>query len=270
MKRYILCFAGLIVMALLQSCTQSKPFTFVQLSDTQMGMISNNQDVEAERALYSQAVAYINRTRPAFVVITGDFVNKQTDIVQINAFKEITALIDRKIPVYLAPGNHDIGLNPTQEEIDFYLKHYGYDRFSFNYGGVCFAGLNSSFIKADLPQEKEQLAWLKDVFAKNKSKRKVIFIHHPFFLKDIAENEAYFNLPPQKRRDYFRLFKENNTKVVFAGHHHQNGAAAYDGIEMITTSAVGKQLGNAKSGFREVTVYPDTITHRYVEIVGTE
>jgi len=266
MKRYILFFTGLIVIVLLQNCSQSKPFTFVQLSDPQMGFISNNMDVEAERELYTEAVEYINRTKPAFVVITGDFVNSRTNITQINAFKEITSLIDKKIPVYLVPGNHDIGLSPTEEQFNFYMNHYGYDRFSFNYGGVCFVGLNSCFIKSDMSQEKDQLTWLKDIFSKNKSKRKVIFIHHSFFIENIDEEDTYFNLPTEKRKDYFRLFKENNTKVIFAGHYHDNASATYDGIDMITTSSVGKQLGNTKPGFREVTVYRNSITNKYVEI----
>ena len=265
MRNKILLFSFLVFLLVIQSCGQ-KPFTFVQLSDTQMGFISDNRDVEAERELFTKAVEYINRTKPAFVVITGDFVNIRTDMTQINAFKEITALIDKKIPVYLVPGNHDIGQNPAGEEIDFYLKLYGYDRFSFNYGGVYFVGLNSCYIKAGSPQEQEQLEWLNTVFAKNKSNRKVIFTHYSFFINDVNEEEAYFNLPVEKRKDYFRLFKENNTKAVFAGHYHNNASANYDGIDMITTSSVGKQLGKVKSGFREITVYPDSITHKYMEI----
>jgi hypothetical protein len=62
------------------------------------------------------------------------------------------------------------------------------------------------------------------------------------------------------------LLKANGVVKIFAGHYHNNAIAQYDGIEMITTSAVGKQLGKAKSGFRVVTVYKDSIVHRYVEI----
>jgi 3',5'-cyclic AMP phosphodiesterase CpdA len=228
--------------------------------------MNKNNNSYIERELYTKTVEYINRTKPAFVVITGDFVNIRTDMIQINAFKEITAMIDPKIPVYLTPGNHDIGIDPTDEEIDFYLKLYGYDRFRFNHGRVCFVGLNSCYIKAGSPQEQEQLEWVRTVFSSNKSLRKVIFLHHPFFAHDINEEEAYFNLPIEKRKDYFRLFKENNAIAVFAGHHHNNASAEYDGIDMITTSSVGKQLGNVKSGFREITVYPDSITHKYLEI----
>ena len=266
MKKNIFLFFSLVVLILICSCSKPKSFTFIQLSDTQLGFISNNKDVVADSELYAEAVDYINRTKPAFVVITGDFVNTQTDAVQIKAFKEITSLIDKKIPVYLVPGNHDIGLNPTKDQIDFYFQHYPYDRFNFDYKGVSFVGLNGCYIKAGSPQEKEQLDWLNKIFEENKSNRKVIFIHQPFFIKDINEEDAYVNLPLEKRKDYFRLFKENNTIAVIAGHHHDNAFANYDGIEMITTSSTGKQLGNLKPGFREIKVYPDSIVHRYVEI----
>jgi 3',5'-cyclic AMP phosphodiesterase CpdA len=247
-------------------CAQSPSFTFIQLSDPQMGFISSNKDVEAEKELYMEVVNYVNRTKPTFVVITGDFVNNRTDTVQISAFKEITSLIDKKIPVYLVPGNHDIGQNPTEEQIDFYSKHYQSDRFSFNHEGVCFIGLNSCFIKANLLQEQEQLEWLKNIFKENQAKRKIIFTHHPFFTKNINEEENYSNLPLEKRKNYFQLFKENNVKVIFAGHYHNNASAYYDDMDMITTSSIGKQLGKVKPGFREITVYSDSIVHKYVEI----
>jgi hypothetical protein len=39
---------------------------------------------------------------------------------------------------------------------------------------------------------------------------------------------------------------------------------------MITTSAVGKQLGKVKSGFRVVTVYKDSISNKYIELPTNE
>ena len=269
MKHTIFLFFSLLFLIQFVSCTK-KSFTFVQFSDPQMGFISNNANVDAEKKLLTEAVNYVNSTKPAFVVITGDLVNKRTDTNQINAFKKIISLIDKNIPVYLIPGNHDIGQNPTAEEIDFYFKYNNYDRFSFNHEGVCFIGLNSCYIKGGVIQEQEQLEWLKNVFSNNKNSRKIIFTHHPFFINDIDEEEAYFNIPVEKRKVYFDLFKENNTRVVFAGHHHNNGSANYKGIDMIITSSIGKQLGNFKPGFREITVYPDSITHKYIEINTSE
>ncbi len=242
-------------------------FTFIQLTDTQMGFISNNQNCDEEIKLFTTAVDFINKTKPKFVVITGDFVNNRTDTVQIKAFKKIKDLINKNIPVYLVPGNHDLGQKPTKETIDFYFKYYNNDKFDFTYKNVQFIGINSNYINSDLELGDKQFDWLKETLGKNSVKmRKIVFAHHPFFIKDINEKKNYSNISEPERTQYMKLFKENGVIAIFAGHLHNNAEAWYDGIDMVTTSAVGKQLGNAKPGFRIVKVYKDSVSHRYVEI----
>lgn len=96
--------------------------------------------------------------------------------------------------------------------------------------------------------------------------RKIVFRLHPFFIADINEMDSYSNILLQKRLDYKQLFKDNGVKKMFAGHYHNNAIAQYDGIDMITTSAVGKQLGKAKSGFRIVSVFKYSITQQYFDL----
>ena len=243
--------------------TPRAQFTFVQITDMQMGMISKNLNYDEEERLYKLAIAEINLLKPKFVIITGDFVNNRTDTNQIKAFKQLT-LISKRIPTYLIPGNHDVGQLPNKESLDFYFKHYSSDKFEFEYKGLQFIGINSSLINSGTEQEKEQLIWLKNTLKNTKGR--IIFSHHPFFIADINEKDSYSNIPLQKRLDYMQLFKENGVKMIFAGHYHNNAIALYDGIQMITTSAVGKQLGKVKSGFRLITVYKDSISHKYVEL----
>jgi hypothetical protein len=99
-----------------------------------------------------------------------------------------------------------------------------------------------------------------------KNLRRIVFSHHPFFTSQIDEKDSYSNIPQPKRSMYMDLFSQNNVVAIFAGHYHNNAYGSYNGIDMITTSAVGRQLGQAKSGFRVVKVYPDTISHEYIEI----
>ena len=86
----------------------AEPFFFIQLSDPQFGMFTNNKDFVQETANFEFAVASINRLKPAFVVITGDLVNKPGDRAQIAEFHRIAAKVDPKIRVYNVVGNHDI------------------------------------------------------------------------------------------------------------------------------------------------------------------
>jgi 3',5'-cyclic AMP phosphodiesterase CpdA len=229
-----------------------------------MGMISKNLNFDEEERLYKLAIAEINKLKPAFVVITGDFVNIRTDTNQIKAFKQLTTLINKRIPVYLIPGNHDVGQKPNNETLGFYLKHNKTDRFTFTYKGFKFIGINSSLMNSESEQENVQLKWLKTQLQGKKPV--ILFTHHPFFITDINEKDKYENIPISLRLPYMQLFEQKGVKAIFAGHYHNNAIAQYNDIEMITTSALGKQLGNVKSGFRVVSVYKDSISHRYVEM----
>src|SRR5258708_2358804 len=100
----------------------AEPFFFIQLSDPQMGMFSNNADFAQDAANFEFAVVAINRLRPAFVVITGDLVNKAGDPAQIAEYRRIAAKIDASIPVHHLAGNHDVGNMPTPVTVAAYTK----------------------------------------------------------------------------------------------------------------------------------------------------
>ncbi len=243
----------------------TQPFFFIQITDPQFGMFKNNAGFEKETALYQKAVAEVNRLKPDFVVITGDFVHNGKDKAQITEFKRITAEIRKAIPVYYTPGNHDVGNKPDKKSIKAYIKNYGYDKFSFTHKGALFVGFNSSLIKNDLPKaEQKQFNWLKKTLQKNKNANQVIlFCHYPFFIHSFDETETYSNISPEKREKYLSLFKENNVEAIFSGHYHNNAIAEFEGIQLITTSAAGKPLGDAPSGLRIVKIYPTKIEHHY-------
>jgi serine/threonine-protein phosphatase CPPED1 len=265
-RNYLFLLALFCLVPAISGKSPRELITFIQLTDIQMGMISKNANHEDEIRLYKAAIQEVNKIKPDFVVITGDFVNNRTDTAQIRAFRELTALINKKIPVYVIPGNHDVGQKPDQATLDFYFRYYPTDKFSFTQKGIQFTGINSSLINSGTEEEMLQFNWLKQQL-KRRSASKIIFSHHPFFIRDIHEKDSYANIPFVKRREYMELFKSNGVAVIFAGHYHNNAEAEYDGIQMITTSAVGKQLGNAKSGFRLVTVFKDSIAHKYVELL---
>jgi 3',5'-cyclic AMP phosphodiesterase CpdA len=240
------------------------PWCFIQLSDPQFGMYSNNEDFDKESGLYIQAVRKINEFRPDFVVITGDFVHDPESESQINEFKRITDQISPTIPVYMVPGNHDIGtVNDTN--LKTYFKRYGKDRFSFEHKGSRFIGFNTTLIKAKIPSlEQEQFEWLESKFELNQESCHIIlFCHYPFYINSVNEPESYTNINPEKRQKYLDLFETYGIDAIFSGHLHKNIENKYKDIQVIITSAVGKPLGDDPSGMRVVTVYPDRIDHAY-------
>jgi 3',5'-cyclic AMP phosphodiesterase CpdA len=71
--------------------------TFIQMSDPQFGMYTKDADFKHETANLEFAIAAANRLMPAFVVITGDLINKAGDAAMTAEYKRITAKLDPKI-----------------------------------------------------------------------------------------------------------------------------------------------------------------------------
>jgi 3',5'-cyclic AMP phosphodiesterase CpdA len=251
-----------------QNRSPCSPFFFVHITDPQFGMIESDSGYSKETELYEKAVMAINRLNPDFVVITGDLVNKKNDKSQIAEFKRITAEISTKIPVYYSPGNHDIGQSPTMKDIDSFVSDFGPDRFSFSHKKCLFIGINSCIIKSNTPLlEQVQFDWLKEELSKGKkTEHIIIFSHYPFFLNAFDEPVTYSNIPVEIRNRYLSLLSENNVKVVFAGHLHNNSSSKYGNLDMVITCAVGKPLAKAPSGIRIIKVFSKSLESVYYPI----
>jgi serine/threonine-protein phosphatase CPPED1 len=250
----------------------AEPFFFVQLTDPQFGMFTANADIVQETANFEFAVATLNRLRPAFVVITGDLVNKPGDVSQIAEYRRIVAKIDPAIPVYNVAGNHDVENVPTSATVATYTNSFGPDHYTFRHQGLVGIVLDSSLIHSPqkMPDQlAEQERWLKAELerARNEGARHiVVFQHHPWFLSAAAEPDQYFNIPRERRARYLALFREFGVKYLFSGHYHRNALGRDASIEAITTGPVGKALGDDKSGVRIAIVRDDRIEHRYYDL----
>lgn len=263
---YILAILLIIgVSSFSQPKTPVEPWFFIQITDPQLGMFDNNAGFEKETVLYEKAVASINKLNPEFVVITGDFVNDPKSVTQIKEFKRITAKINPKIPVYYTPGNHDLGQTPDKKSIKAYIKNYGNDQFSFKCNGSSFIGFNSSLIKANLTKsEQQQYNWLRKRLKESQgSSHLILFCHFPFFNHTVDEPNSYSNIDLGDREKYLDLFNSNKVEAIFSGHHHNNGLSTYGNMQLVTTSALGKPLGQAPSGMRIVKIYSNRIEHQY-------
>jgi len=250
---------------------QAAPFFFIQMSDPQFGMFADDMDFAQETVNFEMAIATANRLRPAFVVITGDLVNKPLDRAQVDEFERIAGRLDTRIPLYRVAGNHDVENVPTPESVAAYVKRQGRDYYSFRQGSVTGIVLNSSVIHspAKAPALLDtQRAWLENELAAARqagARHLVVFQHHPWFLKQADEPDEYFNIPLDRRRGYLDLFRRHGVTALVSGHYHRNALGRDGAIEMITTGPVGKPLGEGtQSGFR-VFVIDDAgaLSHRY-------
>jgi serine/threonine-protein phosphatase CPPED1 len=263
MKSHYLLIWIFLVITIESNSQKSDSFTVIQITDPQFGFFEDNRGFSKETELYQKAVNEVNALNPDFVIITGDLIHDTGNRSQIDEFKRITSLI--RCPVYYSPGNHDIGQNPAQSDIDAFIADYGHDRFSFTHKKSAFIGLNSCIIKAATPVlEQAQFEWLEKELKKNrKAKNILVFVHYPFFTTEPDEPEAYFNIPPETRKKYLELFKKYGVDAVYAGHLHNNAYGIYGKMEMITTSAVGKPLGQVPSGMMVINVFPRKVENIY-------
>jgi 3',5'-cyclic AMP phosphodiesterase CpdA len=237
------------------SPTQSVPpggFFFVQLSDTQFGFSNGDKDFIQDTASAELAVATINRLKPAFVVVTGDLVNKAGDAAQIAEYQRIIAKIDRSVPVYSVSGNHDLENSPTTETLAAYRKTFGKDYYSFRSASLYGIVINSTLISdQDLSRARASGA-----------KHLVVFQHHPAFLEKIDEADQYFNLPRERRDPFLKLLRDSGVEMVVSGHLHRAAEATDSGLQSVVTGAVGRPLGGS-SGLRVFVVTDTAITHRF-------
>jgi 3',5'-cyclic AMP phosphodiesterase CpdA len=248
---------------------EEPPFFFIQLSDPQLGMFSKNADIVQDSANLEKAVTAINRLKPAFVVITGDLVNRPADAVQIDAYRKLIGTISPEIPVHEVTGNHDIGQIPTPITIRGWENLFGPDHYSFRHGAFLGIVLNSTLISA--PQKapdfyEAQKQWLTEELTKAQATGAhpiVVFQHHSWFLQRPDEPDQYFNIPQERRAPFLALFHQYGVRHLFCGHLHRNALAHDAEIEVVTTGPVGKPLGDGRSGLCVAIVRGDQIEHHY-------
>jgi serine/threonine-protein phosphatase CPPED1 len=244
--------------------------TFIQMSDPQFGMYSKDQNFVHETANFEFAIATANRLKPAFVVVTGDLINKPGDAAQSAEYHRIAAKLAPGIRLFSVPGNHDVDNEPTKESLARYRERFGPDYYTFHIGGITGIVLNSNLEKGtqNVPDEAARMeSWFQSELSKAKSGggRVIVFQHIPFFLTDANEEDQYFNIPNETRAHYLKLLHENGVGYVFAGHYHRNSEGHDGALDMVTTGPVGMALEGAKSGFRIVTVTSTGVKHQYCD-----
>lgn len=256
----------------LVSCSQA--FTFIQVSDPQLGFYEHGTIVRTEKML-NHAVDEINGRKPAFVIITGDLCDNADNVEQLDAYKKAVSRINRGIPLYQIPGNHDIQNGYSVQKYNDYLSRFGTDRFAFKYKGCTFIGFDSCCIKYEGSDAAEaealQYAWLRQRLTEARGSRFIfLFCHNPVFYGRYDQPEDYNTFPERNRAKYLKLFKEFNVTAVFTGHTHHPLYTEHDGIGYIICGSCGTTFEGSPSGYNVVKVDKEGYSYEFTAIENQE
>lgn len=272
MKRQCFCLLTLVATLLAAGCAgtagpgASNPgtFRFAQLCDTQLGFSAYEDDVRAFRA----AVDQVNARQPDFVIICGDLVNDGGNAKAIHDF--LTVRAGFKMPVYCAPGNHDVGLPATAEALKRFRDQIGPDHVTFEHQGWTFIGLDTQALTpADAGEVKAQQLWLRQTLtaAKAAGRPVIVFGHIPPFIAAPDEKPEYFNYPQPLRQEMLNLYRTHDVVAVLSGHTHRQAAATTDGILFFTGATTSANFDQKPRGFTLWTAGPDrTLKPEYIPL----
>ena len=248
-----------------------EPLWFLQMSDPQFGMYTENRDFAQETANFEFAIATANRLKPRFVVVCGDLVNQAGNARQIAEFHRIARQLASGIDLHVMAGNHDVGNTPTPESVAAYRAEFGNDHYTFSYAGFEGIVLDSSLIQhpEGAPAETaNQEKWLEAELARARQsgvRQIVIFQHIPFFVKTADEPDSYFNIPLAVRGRYLDLLKRSGVHYVFAGHLHHADSGQAGMLHIFSAGPVGMPLDGGLSGMRVVEVDASGLKQKYID-----
>lgn len=212
-------------------------FSFGVMTDTHLnqGEDDCNSPFEVNRLANRRmrhVVRDLNRRDLAFVINVGDLIHPVPAVPELYEraaarFHEQVAHL--KHPLYLVPGNHDIGDKPndwapTAQICDAYValweKHFGAHYHAFDKGDCHFVVINAQIINSGLPCEEEQRLWLERDLEASRHKRIFLSSHYPPYFTRPDEEENYDNIGEPGRSWMLDLLERYEVEALFIGHVH--------------------------------------------------
>jgi len=223
-RRTAACILFLVaLLSLLVAAPSDGSFRFVLLGD---------RTGEAQPGIYERVWREIADEHPAFVVSVGDTIQGLSDAAADGEWRQIRATLRpyQRIPLYLAPGNHDIW-SPLSEKL--FQQYSGHPvHYSFDYAQAHFTILDNS--RSDLLAVEETNFLERDLAAHAGQPIKFIVSHRPSWIVDVAFKNAGSPL--------HRLARKYGVRYVIAGHIHEMLHMELEGVSYVSLPSAGGHL----------------------------
>lgn len=214
-------------------------FTYAVVTDTHVnfGETECNSEFEINKGANGRlrhVVRDLNRRDLAFIIHLGDIVHPVPalpDLYEMAAdcFREQVAELQH--PLYVVPGNHDIGDKPIawgpagvacDEYIALWTKNFGANHQAFDHDGCRFFLVDTQIVNTGLAAEAEQKTWLETEMAAAAGQGLRIFIHthYPLYLTAPGEDEHFDNIAEPGRSWLLDLMDRYGAEAQFSGHVH--------------------------------------------------
>jgi len=201
-----------------------KPLRFVVYGDTRDG-----------HEVHRKIVALVVKQNPDFVIQTGDLVHNGSDTNLWKTYDGITGEMRKKIPVYPARGNHDLGGSGYEDRMTAPITSGNKLYYSFDKGNCHFVSLDSM---APYKAGSSQYAWLEKDLAAAKGKARHIFVYFHYPPYSIGSHGSDERI----RQALCPLFIKNGVRAVFNGHDHIYYRTTRDGITYVVSGGGGAPL----------------------------
>ena len=187
---------------------------------------------EAQPGVWEQVWKQAAAENPAFVLGVGDTIEGGDDATAESEWREAkrTLASYAGIPLYLAPGNHDIWSPASEELFEKYTGHPPH--YSFDIGGAHFTVLDNS--RSDDLSAGEMAFLASDLAQHQAQPVKFIVSHRPSWLVNVALQNSNFDL--------HGLARKYGAHYVVAGHVHQLLHATLDGVTYFCAPSAGGHL----------------------------
>jgi 3',5'-cyclic AMP phosphodiesterase CpdA len=175
----------------------------------------------------------IARDGYSLAIIEGDIVPQDREDRYRFFFRQL-AIVRGNLPLYFAPGNHDLYDKSNNYSLEDFHTYCGPDFYWFSWGNSAFVVLND----AQSTIGEDQFRWLEGILLQLKGRFNHIFVfmHAPPF--DPRKGKNYSLQAPIAKR-FMQLMERFRVDYVFSGHIHCYSREVINGVTYVGCPAAG-------------------------------